>query len=93
MKKIIIKDREFINELEALQNEVESRQFIITYILTSNQNINVDNFNFYQNEYTKYRALYENKKLDVEKLYVKPNYPKAKSWNLDFNSGELEIYE
>lgn len=93
MKKIIIEDRKFINELEALQNEVESRQFIITYILTSNQNINADNFNFYQNEYTKYRTLYEDKKLDVEILYVKPNCPTAKSWHLDFTSGELEIYE
>jgi hypothetical protein len=93
MKKIIIEDRQFIEELERLQNDVHSRKFIITHILTSDIEINSDNFNMYQEEYSKYYNLYEKKKSEVEKLYVKPNYPKAKSWNLDFNSGELEIYE
>ena len=35
MKKIIIEDRNFINELERLQYEVQSRKFIISHILTS----------------------------------------------------------
>lgn len=93
MKKITVKDREFIEELERLQNEVQSRQFIITHILTSDIDINSKNFNFYQEEYSKYYNLYEKKKSDVERIYVKSNYPNAKSWNLDFISGELEIYE
>lgn len=91
MVKIIIKDKDFITDLERLQYEVQSRQSIIVYMINNGMDISTDNFKTYQNEYTDYLKQYENKKYEVEVKYVYPNNKKAKNWNLDFASGELII--
>lgn len=87
--KIIIEDRVFIEDLERLQYEVQARKNIIGYIFESN--IKSEAFDQYHAEYLEFFKQYEKKKLDIEKLYVKPICPIAKSWNLDFVSGELTI--
>jgi methyl coenzyme M reductase subunit D len=91
MVKVTIKDKDFITELERLQNEVQSRQSIISYMISNNMDITSDNFQKYQNDYTDYMIKYENKKAEVEKKYVYPNFANAKNWSLDFASGELII--
>ena len=87
--KIIIEDRNFIDDLERLQFEVQARQNIIGYML--NNNIKSETFDQYHTEYINLFRQYEKKKLEVEMLYVKPTCPTAKNWNLDFASGELTI--
>lgn len=87
--KIIIEDRAFIEDLERLQYEVQARKNIIGYMLESN--IRNECFNQYHAEYLDFFKKYEQKKADIDILYVKPAKANAKSWNLDFKSGELTI--
>lgn len=87
--KIIIEDRNFINDLERLQFEVQARRNIIGYIL--NNDIKSETFNQYHAEYIDLFRQYEKKKLEVETLYVKPVLPTATKWELDFETGELTI--
>lgn len=87
--KVIIEDRQFIDDLERLQYEVFARKNIISYLLESNKVSEC--FEQYHKEYLEFFKLYEKKKQEVEKLYVKPVCPMAESWNLDFMSGELTI--
>lgn len=68
MRKIIIEDIAFINELEKLQNEVYSSQALLAYIINSSQSIvNYDNFNYYEQKYQKSFAAYKKKKRELEK--------------------------
>ena len=87
--KIIIEDRNFIDYLEILQFEVQSRQNIIGYML--NNNIKSETFDQYHTEYINLFRQYEKKKLEVETLYVKPIFPAATKWELNFETGELTI--
>ena len=87
--KIIIADRNFIDDLERLQFEVQARQNIIGYIL--NNDIKSETFDQYHAEYIDLFRQYEKKKLEVETLYVKPALPTATKWELDFETGELTI--
>ena len=88
---IIIEDKEFINELERLQDEVQVRQSIISYMISSNKDINSDNFKNYQKEYHKYFKAYNQKKQEVEPKFIRPVISNAKSWSLDFKTGVLTI--
>ena len=90
-KILIIEDREFINELERLQYEVDSRKSILSYMISSDMNINSDGFNIYQNDYLNSYKAYNNKKRDVEIKFIKPIIKNPKSWRLDFVTGELII--
>ena len=87
--KIIIEDRNFINDLERLQFEVQARQNIIGYMFSNN--IKSEVFDQYHAEYLDFFKQYEKKKSEVEMLYVKPVFPEAKQWELDFETGELTI--
>ena len=87
--KIIIEDRDFINDLERLQFEVQARQNLIGYMF--NNNIKSEVFDQYHAEYLDFFKQYEKKKSEVEMLYVKPVFPEAKQWELDFETGELTI--
>ena len=87
--KIIIEDRAFIDDLERLQFEVQARQNIIGYMFDNN--IKSEVFDQYHAEYLDFFKQYEKKKSEVEMLYVKPAFPEAKNWNLDFATGELTI--
>lgn len=93
MKVLKIEDRQFINELEGLQNEVQARQAIITFMINSGSDITTESFQAYQKEYTNLFQKYEQKKYDVEKLFIRPNVKNPSNWNLDFNSGELVVEE
>lgn len=88
--KVIVKDTEFIRELESLQYEVQARKNIIIYILESNS-VNSNIFDNYHKEYVNYFKAYEKKKQDLEQKFVYPNCAKAKNWSLDFATGELTI--
>lgn len=88
--KIIIEDRNFIDELENLQYEVQARKNIIGYMIEMGQ-MKTDTFQEYHNEYLKFFKAYELKKKEIELKYVKPAKKNVKSWNLDFGSGELTI--
>ena len=87
--KIIIEDRVFIEDLERLQYEVQARKNIIGYMISSN--VCNDCFNQYHAEYLDLFKRYEQKKEEVDMLYVRPAKANAKSWSLDFKSGELKI--
>lgn len=88
--KVIIEDRDFINELESLQYEVQARKNIIGYMIEMGQ-MKTDTFNEYHDEYLKFFKAYEKKKVEVETKYVRPVKKNPKNWNLDFGSGELTI--
>ena len=88
---IIVEDRDFINDLEHLQYEVESRKAMIKYALEAN--LDTESFQTYQDKYLNYFKAYEQKKQEVETKFVKPACPNAKNWNLNFATGELTITE
>lgn len=49
------------------------------------------NFQIYQQDYMNYLNKYNQKKEEVEKKFIAPRNIKAKSWSLDFATGELMI--
>lgn len=90
----LIKDKQFINELEALHYECYSYQSLISFMLENNENIiNNKNFKLYQKEYRDVYKKYNEKKIELENKFIKPNMKKIKNWNLDFKTGELTIYD
>lgn len=91
MTKILIEDREFINELEALQVDTQSLQALITYMTNSDCNMSSDNFLKIYSEYKNTYRNYENKKLELEKRYIYPVVSHPIDWNLEFASGELTV--
>ena len=92
---IKIENRNFIDELERLQNEVQSRQSIIAYMISSGVDIKSASFQEYQREYFDYFKKYDKKKEEVRLTYIAPNLTDeeaaTKNWTLDFASGELTI--
>ena len=88
---IVIEDRDFINELEKLQYEVESRKFILAYMINSDMNIKSNGFKEYQEDFYKIFKNYQIKKQEVEQKFIRPKINNPKFWNLNFQSGELEI--
>lgn len=91
MHKIIIEDREFINELEALQYDVQSRQSILAYMIEMDNNIQSNSFKEYAKEYQDIYIKYQMKKKELENLYIRPKILNPNKWNLDFYTGELTI--
>jgi hypothetical protein len=89
--KIKIEDKDFIEDLERLQNEVQSRQSIISYMISNDMDIATKNFQIYQQDYMNYLNKYNQKKEEVEKRFIIPKNIKAKSWSLDFATGELIV--
>jgi hypothetical protein len=87
--KFIIEDREFINELERLQYEVEAKISIIAYALS--MNIDSERFIEYQNDYVNTFKKYQDKKSEVERRFVRTVVQNPNKWNLDFKSGEIVI--
>ena len=87
--KFIIEDKEFINELERLQYEVEAKKNIISYILI--ENIDTPQFKKYHDDYVQTFIAYQRKKNEVEVRFVKNKVNNPNSWILDFGTGELII--
>ena len=93
MSKIIIEDRKIIEELEALQYEVQSRQALLSYMINTNIHHN-ESFDRYEKEYFEKFKAYEYKKSELENKYIKPMAAEeVRAWNLIFNSGEVYINE
>ena len=87
--KLIIEDREFINELERLQYEVEAKKSIIAYALSIN--ISSERFTEYQNDYINTFKKYQEKKNEVEMRFVRTAVKNPNKWNLDFKTGEIVV--
>ena len=89
-----ITDEELVNKLEALNYEVNSRRDIIAFMLSGDY-LRTEAFAQYQQEYQNFYVQYDLLKKMLEDTYVKPllKDDQTVSWNLDFASGELEIYE
>lgn len=87
--KFVIEDREFINELERLQYEVEAKKSIIAYALS--MNINSERFIEYQNDYVNTFKEYQDKKNEVEMRFVRAVVQNPNKWNLDFKTGEIVV--
>lgn len=87
-------DEEITNKLEALNYEVNSRKEIIAFMLGSDY-VNSDAFVKYQDEYQKFFIEYQTAKQVLEDTYVRPLLEDGQTvtWNLDFTTGELTIYE
>ena len=88
---IIIEDREFITDLERLQNKFESYQSLLSYMINSDIDIQSDSFKNYQKEYEEVYKAFLDKKRMVERIFVRPIISHPKSWNLIFETGELII--
>lgn len=87
VKKIII-DKETVENIEALQYEVESRKDVIAQILTSGAKIAGDTFREYQEEYRAQFIRYNRAK---QQMLDACGIGAGKAWSLDFASRELTV--
>lgn len=95
MKEIVdISTYTYLNDLERAHFEYQSHQNIISYMLANNQYLNAG-FKFYQNECTKALQKYENEKKRFEQNVIIPlidiSQLQAITWNIDFQTKEVEI--
>lgn len=92
MIKTITIPEELRDKVQNADIERSARRDVITNII-SNGTIEPTNefFQKYQNEYNKSYFAFEKAKTEVEKNYVKKNYPEAINWNLDYNTCQVTI--
>ena len=91
LKTIIIneEDRDYIQKLDI---EMSSRQNLISFMISSNMNIETEQFKRYQAEYNEYFIQFEKSKRDIiEKKYLNSIDESLQNlaWNLDYASCEL----
>ena len=86
-----IEDKDFLRELEQLQDEINSSQALLAFIINSHQPINQENFSFYEKKYSEQFKRYQQKKNELEERFIKPLTLETVYWNLDFKTGELKI--
>lgn len=83
-------DQEDIDLLQKLGLEKESRQNIISYIISNGFNIHTQEFQEYNNEYFQFYKQFEEQKEYIISKYLGKNYQRP--WNIIYSTREL-IYE
>ena len=90
-KVIKIENEEFVNLIEALHYEVNSRKDLIAYMLNSNMRTDTEAYEKYNREYREFYIQYNEAKNKLEEMYVRTAVENPTSWNLDFETGEVTI--
>lgn len=98
METIIIKidDKNIINQLNQLQIEVNGRVNILAYMINNGMR-DSQNFQNYQQEYFTIFNIYNNKKQELQRLFINPILeaqninPETASWNLNFETEEVTL--
>lgn len=85
-------DIKFVNELQRLALETESRRDLIAFMITQNMDISGEKFKSYETEYQKYYLAYQTAKTEFETNVLKPEFGENMvKWNLDFNTSEVTV--
>lgn len=87
MTKISI-EKQYVDKIEALQYEVESRKDVIAQIIANGFKVTGDTFQKYQEEYRGFFVQFNKAKQEMLNDYGIGN---NKAWNLDFAKCELTV--
>lgn len=93
MKKVITISEADRDEVQRFAIETESRQNLISFMLSNGMDTNTEQFRRYQAEYSDFFYRYDKAKNDITEKYVRPVVDNLDNvnWNLDFDSCELTI--
>lgn len=85
---------ELIFPLERASYEVRARRDICQFMVADGM-ANNENYKAYYNEYLLYMKAYDKMKQDFQDNYILPNVGKdfTGSWEVDFNTQEIKIYD
>ena len=86
-----IEDQEFVNLIEALHYEVNSRRDLLSYMLNSDMRTDTAAYEKYNREYMEFFVKYTQAKNKLEEIYVRTAVEKPLNWNLDFETGEVTV--
>ena len=90
-KKIIIsaEDRDVVQKADV---EMSARLNLISFMISNNMDITSEQFNRYQEEYTKYFLEFGKAKKALENKYIVPIYgTKTVEWALSYDDCELTL--
>lgn len=90
-KVIKIENEEFVNLIEALHYEVNSRRDLIAYMLNNNMRADTEAYERYNREYREFYVQYNEAKNKLEEMYVRTAVENPMNWNLNFETGEVTI--
>jgi hypothetical protein len=90
---VVIVDEKLSSYIESLQYEVNARKELLLAMMQPSIKSQVDKTDFeaYHKEYVECMAKYDAAKHELEKTYIKPQFPDMVSWGLDFESRELTV--
>lgn len=83
-KNTLVIPEEVSARIEAAQLNYEARQDLCAYMIGRGVDIKGESFQAYEAELADFKAEYELRKRELEAEFIKPAFPKAKSWRLDF---------
>lgn len=83
-----------ISKMERMSYEIECRKNILEFLITQNQ-LNSETYQNYWEEYLMYRKAFDKLKYDFSQQYIVPvvKNPETAHWKIDFNTGEIQIYD
>ena len=90
-KIVKIENQDFINLIESLHYEVNSRKDLIAFMLNSNMRTDTEAYERYNKEYMEFYIQYTEAKNKLEEMYVFTAVENPINWNLDFTTGEVTI--
>lgn len=90
MTNTIIVSEEFRNYIEGLFYETRTRADLIQFMLM-NDIKDPQKFEKIHSEYIKFYVQYQLCKQMLEEYYLKPQFKKMTSWNLDFRTKEVTV--
>lgn len=88
--KTIIIDDSYVQKIERLQYEVESRKDVISQVLAGSITVVGELFDRYQKEYMDFYIQYQRAKNEMLRAY---SINTSNPWKLDFSTHELEMEE
>lgn len=91
MTKTIIIPEEVSTAIEAAQFNYEARKDLCAYMIGRNMDIKGESFQAYEAELVDFHAEYELRKRELETEFIKPAFPGAKNWRLDFQSHTVTV--
>lgn len=91
IKVIKIENEEFVNLIEALHYEVNSRKDLIAFMLNNNMRTDTEAYEKYNKEYKEFYVQYNEAKNKLEEMYVRAAVKNPINWNLNFETSEVTI--
>lgn len=77
------------NYIESLQNDVETRKAVVSYMIANGYDITSNNFKHYQNELKECVIKYNEAKMQLTEMVKAKIQSDNFTWNLDFATREL----